>query len=112
MPDREKRTFVGHGAGAVKGTKKLRSEILDMSDAAKREKRLEETVAAKQKQIRQRPKPRSASRRPPKQSVRQIQARVADLRDRANKAARGGHKRAAATYRQAAQELLQRIRSK
>ncbi len=112
MPDHRKHIFAGRGAGAVKGTKKLQSEIVGMSDSAKRERRLEKQVAAKQKQIRQGRTARPASKRPPKQSVRQIQARVADLRDRANTAERGGHKRAAATYRQAAQVLLQRIRSK
>ena len=104
MADRQ---YIGRGAAGLKGRKKLQEDIRALSDPAKREKALERKVAKKQMVIRRKGKPQPAKREPmsPEQKIR---TRAMILRLRAFKAEKGGYKRAAATYRQAARELLKR----
>ena len=112
-----KGTYAGIGATGLRKSPRMAADVR----AALREKKLEAKVAKKQKQIRRGQKVRPISERAkkrlvrsiqsPARRIRDIQARAADLRERAKKVERSktGNKRAAATYRQAASELLARI---
>lgn len=116
MPHKET-IRAGIGTIGLRKSPKLAEDVR----AALREKKLEAKVAKKQRQIRRGKKTRPLSERAkkrlvrsvqsPARRIRDIQARAADLRERANKVERSktGNKRAAATYRQAARELLARI---
>lgn len=113
--------YVARGYSGTKGRPQLQKDILAMRDKAKRKKRLEANVAENQRRIKQGKKARTISEREIDKSldrfrstdekVRRIQKRAADLRVKANQVERSktGNKKAAATYRQAAKELLQRI---
>ena len=108
--------YVGRGFSGTKGRSQLRKDVLAKRDSAKKEP---EKKAADKPRKAQSVKPSAATKksvekrldksRSSAQKIRRIQGRVADLRTRAKTAVRGGHKRAASAYRQAAQELLQRI---
>lgn len=107
----------GIGAPGLRGRPKLKKDVVE----ALRKKKLEANVARNQRRIKQGKKARSLSEREkesllrqvrsPAQRIRHIQARAAKLRQRATavEKSKTGNKRAAATYRQAARELLQQI---
>ena len=117
-----KGTYAGRGAQAVRG--KDKAAIIKISDAEKRkrrEKALEDSTADNIRRARAGKKSRSVSERAkakltqlastPAQRIKHVQARAATLREKANAVDRSGtgNKAAAATYRQAAKELLARI---
>lgn len=111
--------YVAKGWSGTKERPKLQKDILALKHKAEQKKKLEITVADNQKRIKQGKKSRRISEREadrfiskfrsPILKIRQIQGRAADLRVKANKAQETGNKKAAATYRQAAKELLERI---
>lgn len=107
--------YVAKGWSGTKGRRKLRKDILALSDEAKK-KRLEANVKENQKRIKVGKKARTISDRDldkfeskfrtSKQKIRRLQARAADYRAKANEVAE--NKTAAAAYRQAAKEALKR----
>lgn len=114
-----KGTYAGIGGGGVKKGSQLAADIIAMSDPAKRAKKLEETVTAKQKAMRDKGrKPRSITKlraerllesaKPVGAKITNLQKRAAALRLKAQAVSKT-NKRAAETYRQAATELLARI---
>lgn len=107
----------GIGASGLRGRPGLKKDVIE----ALRKKKFEANVARNQKRIKQGKKARSLSEREkakllhtiqsPARRIRELQARATELRQRATavEKSKTGNKRAAATYRQAARELLQRI---
>ncbi len=87
-----------------------------MRDKAKRKRKFEASVADNQKRVKQGKKARSMSEREANtprtkaQEVRRLQEKAAEMRDKANAVDRSGtgNKKAAATYRQVAEEYLKR----
>ncbi len=122
-PDKE--IFAGRGASAIAKTKKLKSDVRKLSDPERRKRRqekvLEASTADNIRRAKAGKKSRSVSQRAkdkltelaatPKQRIRLIQGRAAVLREKASAVERSGtgNKKAAATFRQAATELLARI---
>lgn len=113
--------YMGRGYSGTKGRPQLQKDLARMSDSAKR-KRLEQTTADNLKRVQTGKSARSVSQyerekfqRRTQSVARQIrtyQAKVADLREKAARVERSGtgNQKAAATYRQAAEEYLQKIK--
>lgn len=111
---------MGAGWSGTRGRPKLQKDLIELADKAKRRKKLERTVSENQKRQKQGKPARTISERDANkivdkyrsstQKIRRLQAKAADMRDRANKVDRSGtgNKKAAATYRQVAKEYLKR----
>ena len=116
MP-RKETVRAGIGAPGLRGRPELKKDVIETL----RKKKLEANVARNQRRVKQGLKPQTLSEREkksllstirsPERKIRDLQLRAAKLRQRATavEKSKTGNKRAAATYRQAARELLQRI---
>ncbi len=109
---------VGRGKKGLKGLKRLPDDIQGLSDEAKRKRRLEKTVADKQRRIKAGNTVRRVSEREKDKFrhktdvVRRLQRKAANLRASAKEVDRSGtgNKKAAATFRRAADLYLERVK--
>lgn len=106
--------YKAQGWRGTAGRKQLQADLEAMRK--EKEQKLEKKVAAKQKQIRQKAKPRKISkaeveaaagphRTPRMREIRRLQAKADQMKEKAREVAKD-HPKAAATYRKAAREYL------
>lgn len=113
---------MGRGWSGTRGRSQLQKDLAGMSDSAKR-KRLEQTTTDNLKRLKTGKPARSVSQHQADKLVRMTQsvdrqirgyqAKVAELREKAAAVERSGtgNQKAAATYRQAAEEYRHKIKA-